>query len=511
MVFNDYKQILLNLIWGIIGGFLSYVVNFFLTPYITNNVGIEAYGFVSLGNTIISYINIVAISINSFAARFVAVHYHKSEYVEASRVYSTVLIANFFLSFLIVVICLPILYKLDYFLYIPESIATDVKILFVFVLFNYIINLLNGVFSIVAFIKNKTRVTARIKSVAAIIYAVFILGFFYFLPINIAYVGMANLLASCFALWLIYSSALKLDGNLRLNIKLWSWRRIKEIVGAGIFNSINSLGGTLGSGLDLIISNKYLTNIIMGQIAIGNQLATIVTLGVSLVAGIFQPKQLEAYSKNDIDDLVSQLRLSMNVCGFFGISFLIVFCCIGRNFLLLYIPGQDINSVFYITVIILVGIALVAVVTPLYYVPTLTLRMQTVCLITVVCGIINVIAMLLLIDMYASIGAYIIVGTTTVLNLVALILFPIICQKYLSLKNNPFWYAILKFCLLIIILMIVAFRANIEGTFYNWSYLICYSLLIEIIVAIVYVVVMFDISQLRKLVLVIENKIRKKI
>ena len=41
-----------------LGVFISYLINFLLTPYITDNIGIEAYGFVSLAKNFVNYAQI---------------------------------------------------------------------------------------------------------------------------------------------------------------------------------------------------------------------------------------------------------------------------------------------------------------------------------------------------------------------------------------------------------------------------------------------------------------------
>ena len=43
----------------------------------------------------------------------------------------------------------------------------------------------------------------------------------------------------------------------------------------GLWNSINQLGNTLNSGLDLLFSNAMLTDIQTGQIAVSKSIGTI--------------------------------------------------------------------------------------------------------------------------------------------------------------------------------------------------------------------------------------------
>lgn len=55
--------------------FLNCFINLYLTPKITNSVGADAYGFVSLAKNFVSYANIIMTALNSYAARYMTVAY----------------------------------------------------------------------------------------------------------------------------------------------------------------------------------------------------------------------------------------------------------------------------------------------------------------------------------------------------------------------------------------------------------------------------------------------------
>ena len=63
---------------------VNYGINLVLTPYITDNVGTEAYGFVSLAKQFAQYATIVTTALNSFASRYVTIAYHKDNKKEAN-------------------------------------------------------------------------------------------------------------------------------------------------------------------------------------------------------------------------------------------------------------------------------------------------------------------------------------------------------------------------------------------------------------------------------------------
>ena len=50
------KALIVNMLASILTFLVSLGISFFFTPYLTNTVGEEAYGFVSLANNFINYI-----------------------------------------------------------------------------------------------------------------------------------------------------------------------------------------------------------------------------------------------------------------------------------------------------------------------------------------------------------------------------------------------------------------------------------------------------------------------
>ena len=49
---------------------INYFISFFLTSYVTENIGIDAYGFVSLAKTFASYAVIATTALNSYSSLF---------------------------------------------------------------------------------------------------------------------------------------------------------------------------------------------------------------------------------------------------------------------------------------------------------------------------------------------------------------------------------------------------------------------------------------------------------
>lgn len=435
-------QIFMNLIWSVIAMGLSYGINFFMTPYVSEKLGVEAYGFISLANTLVTYIDIIAVAINAFSARYIGIAYHNGNYKEAEKFYNSVFVANLFLVILACIPCSFMIVRLEKIIAIPGYLTDDVKVLFALVLLNYSINLLATVFSVCAFIKNYTSITSRNNGIAKCIYGITLFGMIYFTHIHVYYMAVANCLATLVTLVMNLYYSKKLIPKLHLDIRTFSFKNVRALIASGIWNSINNIGNMLNTGLDLLITNQFLSSITMGQISIAKQLANLVTALSFQISNAFQPKQLEAYAKGDKNELIKYLTFSMKCMGIVGGTIVAGFIALGKQFYATWIPGQDTELLYKLTVIVMLGDVLVIVVRPLYYINTLTDKLKCVCWITIISGLFNVIGMIVLIKIFGM-GAYAIVLTTMVINSInAFFVTPFLEAYFLELKDKYIFFRI---------------------------------------------------------------------
>ena len=83
------KALIKTLLTSGIAVVLSYLINFFLTPFITDTAGTEAYGFVTLAKTAVNYISIITVAFTAFIVRYITLAYYRKKYEEANAYYSS--------------------------------------------------------------------------------------------------------------------------------------------------------------------------------------------------------------------------------------------------------------------------------------------------------------------------------------------------------------------------------------------------------------------------------------
>lgn len=435
---------------------VNYAITFFLTPYITKNIGTEAYGFVTLANNFASYAGIITIALNSYATRFIAVAYHRGEREKCNTYFSSVFFANLVVGAAILLVFCGCIWKLEFLLKIPDAMLVQVKLLFFLIAVNFSIVTIGTVFSASAYIKNQLDKANFFRGCSYLAEAVaLILCFVCFAP-KVWYVGIGTIVSSVVIVGSNYILYRRYTPDIVLTRKKFSFKSVKQLFVKGVWNSVNSLGNALNSGLDLIIANLMLSSLAMGQLAIAESISTIFYAVFQLLSQPFQPIFLEDYSKKNKGRLLENLKKSIKLCGLFSNITFAGFFSLGLTFYHLWIPGQDVNLIWKLTVVAVLGSIVEGAVYPLYYIYTLTVKNRFPCLVTVVGGVANVAGMYLLLT-HTHMGVFAIVITTAVImTAINLIFNPIYMTRCLGIPWYTFYPELIRH-ILSCVLMTVAF------------------------------------------------------
>lgn len=448
------KALIKNAIWSIIAILLNCAINFSVVPYVSEKIGIEAYGFVALANTFIMYIDVISVALNAFVGRFIAVEFYGNNILNSNRYFTSAFIANIIFALVIFSVGIIFIINAESYINIPGEINFDVKILFFLVLLRYILVLLRNVFEVVTFIVNRIDLAEKVRCISYLFQAIILLLLCNLFKPYVWYVGLAAA-ASAIILFIaqLYFWRLLLP-KLKLHFTLFSIKCVRDFITNGIWNSLNNVGNLLNTGIDLIITNRMLSNLIMGQISVGKSVGTLCYSLVVAVSNSFKPKQLKFYAENDIDMLVKELKKSMTITGSICGLIFSGFSVCGLEFLDLWIPSQDNETIFRIVCIVLFGDIITGVVNPLYYVFTLTKKLKIPCIITICMGIVNVISKYIIIVNFDEFAVYGVVLTTAIINCVHFIDTPIYSSYCLKIKFSTFYPVVIKHLIITFVLLL---------------------------------------------------------
>lgn len=496
---NSYFRMLSALMTSGMAFLLNYGIMLVLTPYITNRVGIEAYGFVSLAKQFSQYAAVITTALNSFATRFITVDHHRNDLKGANRYFSSVFWGDLALGSGIFTAAVVAICFLEHLLQIPQQLVTDVKLLFFFVFLTFWVTTVCTVFSSGAFIKDRLDTVGLFRGLSYLTEALVLVFAYLLLDNRVFYVGVALLAASLVLgganLWLCR----RLTPELRVTRSV-SLKAIRRLTLAGIWNSINAVGSLLNDGLDLLVCNTMLSALAMGQLAIAKCIYSIFSGSFLLVNQVVQPMLLRSYAQDDRPRLLRQLRGSMKLSALLTNLGFAGFFALGRVYYTLWIPGQDIETVYRLTVISILTAVAVSSMQPLYYIYTLTVRNKLPCFITVLGGLCNVAGMYLLIR-HTDLGVYAVVLTTlAVMAVISFVTNPLNMAHVLQLPWYTFYPDILRnlvSCLVLTLLFRLMAGLYLPGT---WAGLVLCAAVYAVIGTAVHLAVVFRPKELRRAV-----------
>ena len=423
---------------------INTLITLLLVPMITDTLGSDAYGFVTLGKNIAQYAMMITAALNSFAARYIVVAYHKNDQREARMFFTSTFYGDLFLGTALFAVAAGCTFQLEKLLVIPEKLVLDVQLLFLFVFLNFWLVTISTAFSASAHIKNKLYIAGIFKTLSYVGEAAVLIICFRFFPPHVFYVGLGLAVAAFVTAMGNWSICRRYTPELKVEERYFSFLAIRHLVVDGVWTSLNSLGDALNSGLDLLICNLLLSTAVMGQLAVSKTFYSMFASVFVLVGQAFEPMYLKSYATGKKEVLLSEFRVAMKLSGMISNIVFAGFVALGMAFYRLWLPRADVALIYTLTVINNMVTIPGGPMQPLYYIYVLTLKKMIPTLITIAGGLVNVLGMYLLIR-YTGLGVYAVVWTTV--GVMAVINFgtnPLYMAHVLHLPWWTFYPGILK-------------------------------------------------------------------
>lgn len=452
---NKSKQLAINLITTLCVLIVNIFISFGLSRYIVSTIGEEAYGFVSLANNFVMYATIFTTALNSMASRFITINIHRGNIESANKYFSSVLIANILMIAILIIPSVLMIFQLESIVNISESLVNDVKLLFAFIILNFFVSLIGGVFSIATYCTNKLYLTSIKNMESTILKCIVIVGLFILFKPAVFYIGIATLIAGIFVVLFNIKFTKQLLPDIRIKKSNFSWKKIKELVSSGLWNSITNLGNVLADGLDLLIANLAISGNTMGMVALAKTPGNVLNTVISSIANVFQPQIIGFYAKDDINGVVRETKQGMKITGIFGniaFAYIIVFgfaCCS------IWMPDVDVQLLYILCVLTFINVFCGGVISPLYNIFTITNRVRGNAILNVGSGLLSTLLVIILLKI-TNLGVFAIVGVSAVIGIIkGFVIVPIYISRCLNVEWKTFFPTILKYCMSTFILILI--------------------------------------------------------
>ena len=442
------KRFILNLIAQAVVFCINLIINVFLTPYIIQNLGMEAYGFIGLVNNFVSYLSVVTVALNSLAGRFITLAYYKKEEDRVQQYYTSVFLANVFLGGLIFGLSIVLCVYIHHLINVPVNLVFDLRITIILAFLNAAISLVSVVFSVSTFIKNKLYYTSLAQMLGHMLRLTIILSAFAFFTAHMWYYSIGAIGYGILVLALNMLCAHKLLPELKIRISYFNLKRILEIVKSGIWTSLESLNKLLQTGLDLLITNIFISAAAMGLFSVAKQIPLVLTQIPQLIASIFNPELAKLYAEKKKDELVKNLLFTIKFLSFIMIVPLIGFVVFGQEFYSLWLPSkseEEVKTIQILSILTILPLLANAYVEGLYYANTLTNKIKGSVLITFGFSVASITTEFILLVCTQFEPLIVIAGTSSVFMLVRnIVVTPSYCSHVLNVPKTVFYKPLAK-------------------------------------------------------------------
>ena len=325
---------------------VSALVSFVISKYLIETAGSLTYQYYPIATNFANYFAIVFIAVNDLSARFVMVSLLEERNQEAKEYYSSVLLADLFLSALLTAVFAVFVLNIEHILNIPAGIVPEVKQLFSWLLMSVIVNALTNVYGISMYARNRMDIKAVIDLIISFSKLVCFLAFMYMHRLTIVSYGFVLFFAAVVHLLLNILATKLLLPDFHFDRRMFSMSKIGDLTRSGFWVMINRIGLMLINNAQLIIVNIFLGAETSAPLSLVQTLYQFGSLFFFSVEVILQPLIVKLLVSK-IDDIAGKMLLLQEIV----VMFIVIPCTLmmgfGGSFYRLWLPGEN-HSVLYI-------------------------------------------------------------------------------------------------------------------------------------------------------------------
>lgn len=486
---KNKKRVIINIIATIFSFLVNMCISFFLTPYVVENIGVESNGFVGLANNFVQYAQLFTVALNSMAGRFITIKIHQKDEEGASKYFSSVIIANILISIILSVVFAVVILFIDKFFDISGTLIGDVRLLWAFIFTNFILSVYTSVFNVATFVRERLDLSSLATIIGYILRTIILIIFYVLIKSTVVwYMGLATFIAGAFLLIASGFFKKQLLPELKFSKSKFDIKAVKELVASGIWNTITKLSSILSSGLDLLISNIFVSATAMGVLSITKTLPTSLLSLFAAIGYVFAPRLTMSFAKNDFEDMKRQVLFVIKSLTIFSSVVMAALFAFGKEFYALWQPTQNSYDLYILTVISCIQFVFCMPLEPLYNIFTATNKIKASSIALIASSLATIATVFIALNFATSdiVKLIIIAGTSTVMEIIRVTVFlPIYGAKCIKAKKTTFYPIIFKNAISVVVITIIGLMVKKVFNINSWGNFII-ALAILTIIGIIY-------------------------
>ena len=470
---TDNQKITLNIVANLVSFAITILISLFITPWIVNTLGGEAYGFVGLAQSFVSYASLITVALNSMSSRFVSIEIYRGDHEAANKYFTSVFLANALIAVVMLPVFVVIVWQLEYMISIPAELVTDVKIAFAITFLQFLLNVLLSRYEIATYVTNRLYLNQKNTLISSALRLLLILFFFTVLSVRISYLVLATFVGVAFTYVMNVIYTRRFLPQMKIRRKYFDFGCIKQLLSSGVWSLVNRLSSLLMDGLDLLLSNLFIGVAEMGALSLSKTIPAMFYTLRGTLDYPFAPPMTQCYAKGDIDGVIRNARMANKVLGVIMIAPIAAFLVYGLSFFRLWIPGEDVVMIQILAALSLINLLASACINSIFSVFSITNHVKIPAIMTLLNGLLSVVINFLLLK-FTDLGIYAIAGTSSALGMLRNYIFtPLYGAHCLNVKKSTFYHEIITGNLCLVINIGVGFLFyRLISTGSNWITLI---------------------------------------
>ena len=378
------KRFAINGFAQVFAFFVSLGITFFLTPFIVSRLGAAAYGFVGLASNFVSYIQLCTVALNAMAGRYISVAMHQGRIDDARKYFNSVFFSNIALTSVIGIICLVLIYHLEFIIHIPEELIPDVKLLFGCIFLNFFVSLIFNVFNVSTFIQNRLDLSSTRLIISNFIKAGSLVALFFIFVPSLWYIGLATIISTTYVIITNIHFCKTLTPQLILSFKYFDIKSIKELLSIGVWSVVGKIATLVSGGFDLLLANLYISPIQMGILSISRRVPALTLTLYERINSIFSPPWTKLYAQGKTEDFHKSILKSLRLFGIASMIPTVVIFSFSDWFYQLWVPTQNAQYLYLLTIIGCVDLPIAMPLQPIHNIFPITKNIKGNCLFSLV-------------------------------------------------------------------------------------------------------------------------------
>ena len=208
------------------------------------------------------------------------------------------------------------------------------------------------------------------------------------------------------------------------------------MIKSGIWNTVNKFGQILADGLDLLITNLFISATAMGVLSLAKTVPNLIYSLMGSIVSVFTPDFTIMYAQKKFKELVVEVKQSMKIMGVVTNLPVIVLIVCGKDFFKLWQPTQNAEQLQILSIITVACLIFSGSVNCLYNIFTVVNKLKLNSIVVLIHGVLSTMIVFILLK-NTSLGIYAVTGVSTALGILRILVFTV---PYGAICLGQKWY-----------------------------------------------------------------------